>query len=119
MSIKRQLQSHYKNLINSVQSIELPGWFVSLPVRIGLMAVVLILGVAYIARVTNAATTGYQINNLEKQINSLSQDIQKLEIKVAENCALSNIQNRLAATNMIAVSKVNYLSAIPTVMARR
>ena len=119
MSIKRQIQSHYKNLLNSIHSIELPAWLTSLPLRVGLAMIVVMLSLAYVTQVSDAATTGYQINDLEKRVSNLSEEIQGLEIKVAYNSTLSSIQTRLSSTNMIAVTKVNYLSVSGAAMARR
>ncbi len=118
MSIKRQLQFKYQNLLHSLQTISLPSWMTSRTARLAVLSVIFIFSIAYIINTAASATTGYQVNELEKQTATLQNDVQKLQIEIADNSSINNISSRLAKLNMVEVSNVKYLSVKNTAVAK-
>lgn len=103
MSYKRQLQAHYRNLLNAILTITVPEWVSGRAMRASLLGVVVVMSVAYMIRINSAATRGYEAHNLEKQVAQMSVDLQNLQIKIADAGSMSNIEKKLADVNMIAV----------------
>ncbi len=110
MSLKRQLQFKYQNFINALQSLSLPGWMTGAVSRSTLLALILLLGGAYIFQTNSAATRGYEMANLEKQIAGLESDIQKVNVAVAKESSLAALDAKLKNTKMVAVSEVKFLN---------
>ena len=118
MSIKRQIQSKYRNLAHSLQTISIPRWITSKTTRLGLLSIIFLFGLAYIINTTSSATSGYQMHELEKQKLSLETEVQKLQVEIADNSSMSSISSRLVKLNMTEVSNVKYLTIKNTPVAK-
>ncbi len=101
MSIKRQIKNKYQNFKFSLQTISLPGWLNSRAVRVGLFSIIFIFGAAYIFNISASATSGYQIKVLEQKTDSLQDEIQKLEVQIADNSSINSIATRVEKLNMV------------------
>lgn len=119
MSFKRQLQFKYQNFINAIRTITLPSWMTGVSSRATLSILVLLLGSAYIFQTNSAATRGYEMASLEKQIASLDSDIQKINVAVAKESSLSVLDVKLKNTQMVAVGTVKHLNVSGGEMALR
>ena len=119
MSFKRQLQFKYQNFINAIQSLSLPVWMTGVACRASLSIAVFLLGSAYVFQTSSAATRGYEMAKLEKQIASLESEIQKTNVAVAKANSLSVIDAKLKDTKMVAVTSVKYLNVNNGEMAFR
>lgn len=119
MPLKRQLENQYRNLMYSLRTMEMPVWLDAVWVKATLMSVVLLFGFMYLVQTSNTATSGYEIHNLEKQLSVLDTDVQKLEIVVATESSMPNIQKRLQGTNMVGVEKIYHLSVVGSAVAMR
>ncbi len=111
MSYKRQLQAHYHNFMEAVLTMSLPQWLVGRKMRVGMLSFVMIMSVAYMGRINSAATSGYETRDLENQLSAVSQDIQELNIKIADASSMNNIQKRLMTMDMVAVENVAHYNA--------
>ncbi len=118
MSLKRQIQFKYKSLVRSLQTISLPEWLTSRTARVALVSIIFLFSIAYIINTTSSATTGYQMNELEKQTQALQTDVQKLQVEIADNSSMNNIQSRLAKLNMTEAVGIKYLTGKNTVVAK-
>ncbi len=87
--------------------------------RATLLVFLSIFGVLYLLRTSAVATNGYEINNLEKQINVLQEDNQKLELEIADNRSMKSIQERLNGMELVAADSVEYAALISAAVARR
>lgn len=119
MSYKRQFQAHYRNFEYALRTITLPSWLTSMACRGVLLVSVIVLSVAYIARVNSASTTGFQMHDLEKQVMALNTDVQNMEIQIADAGSMNNTEKRLATLNMVKAENVQYLAKTVATVAKR
>lgn len=119
MSLKRRLENQYQQFAFAVKTITLPAWFNHSLVKVGLASTVILFGVLYLLQTSTTATGGYEIRNLEKQADALSDEIQKVEIAVAEEGSMPNIQKRLSAVNMVAVESIKFVAPVGGAVALR
>ena len=110
MSLKRQLQYKYQNLISGIRYVSLPKWIDSFAIRLIFLGFLLIFGTAYIIKTASSATSGYEFTKLEKQVAAMENDIQKVQIEIADNSSIKNVQSRLVKMNMVAANGFKYLS---------
>lgn len=75
-----------------------------------LVALVCALGVFYIFEVNNLATKGYEIDKLEKQLNDLKKENDRLQIEAAELKSMYNIEEKTKELNMIVPKDVSYMN---------
>lgn len=78
-----------------------------------------IFSLAYFWQVTSLSIKGFQIKNLDKQIQQLKKDNQKLELEITVEEAMMNVDARIKSLNLVAVQKVEYLNAVSPVVALR
>lgn len=119
MSFRRQLQFKYQNLLNAFKSLSLPTWMNSVASRVVLSGLVLLLGSAYIFQTSAAATRGYEMASLEKQMSNLEADIQKVSVAIAKESSLAALDVKLENTKMVAVSGVKFINTNSGEMALR
>ncbi len=67
-------------------------------------------GVFYIFEVNNLATKGYEIDSLEKQLNDLNKEKERLQIQAAELKSMYNIEEKTKELNMTAPKDVSYMN---------
>lgn len=94
-------------------------WMFSSACRATLLIFLAIFGVLYLLRTSAVATNGYEINNLEKQVNALQEDNQKLELEIADNRSMKSIQERLNGMGLVVTDSMEYVTLISTAVARR
>ena len=118
MSLKRQIQYKYKNFISSARSVSLPKWVTSKSTRVILSLIIVFFGVAYVLNTTASATGGFEMNKLEKQVEALEAEVQKLQVEIASNSSIGEIQARLTKLNMVEASGIKYLPVKNTAVAK-
>lgn len=119
MSLKRRIENQYQHFTFALQTIALPEWFNSSLVKAGLGSLVVLFGVLYLLQTSTTANGGYEIRNLEKQTDALTTEIQKVEIAVAEEGSMPNIQKRLSSVDMVAVENIKFVAPIGGAVALR
>lgn len=119
MSIKRQIQFKYQNLVHSLQTIRVPAWLTSRTARLALFSIIFIFGLAYIINTAASATTGYQVHELEKHTAALQTEVQKLQVEIADNSSMNNISSRLVKLNMVEASNIKYFTTKNTAVAKK
>ncbi len=119
MSYKRQLQAHYHNFIEAVGTMAMPEWLTGRGMRSTLLISVMFLSAAYMVRINAVSATGYEIHNLEKQVSEMDNQVQNLQIKIADAGSMNNIEKRLPELNLVAVAKVQRLNTSPAVAMAR
>ena len=119
MFFKRKLQSQYKYFLQTIYSLNLPSWLTCKATKMALMLVIVFCSTGYIAKTASTASTGYQINELEKTVFSLEEDIKKTEVDIAEYSSLASVQDRLENMRMVGVEKLTFYSVADAVVARR
>tara|TARA_Y100000031_G_C8130637_1_gene342724 strand:- start:273 stop:548 length:276 start_codon:yes stop_codon:yes gene_type:complete len=85
-------------------------------INIVILALVLLIGFAYIVQVNRSTTKGYQIRDLETRIEQLGIENQRLEIEVAGNRSVAAVDERVKMLGMVPTETPDYVSAgTPTV----
>lgn len=88
-------------------------WFL-MPI-IAVIAFVLL----YVAVVNHTASQGYRTRELERTIETLMNETEKLELRVAELQSMDSIGSRLVGQEFVAVGQVQYIRAgVPAVALR-
>ena len=78
------------------------------------------LGVAYILVTNAAATSGYEIQRLEKQIDATDNELRRLSAEVAAAQSMGSIQKRLPELTMVPVAEIRHLRLVnDLVVAKR
>ena len=119
MSLKRRLENQYQQFTYAVKTIALPAWIDNSLVKVGLIGVVALFGVLYLLQTSATAAHGYEIHSLEKQVDAMASEVQKVEIAIAEESAMPNIERRLSAINMVKVEKINFAAPVGGSVALR
>lgn len=78
-----------------------------------------ILGVLYVAQTSAVSTRGYEISDLQKTVQNLQRDNQKLQLQIADYSSMQSIKTRLQTMNLVAVTNLQYVTPVGTAMARR
>lgn len=94
-------------------------WLVSTTFRAVLMTAVAVFGILYVVQTSSLSTKGYEISDIEKQIQVLEQDNQRLEFEIATNRSMQSIQDRLKDMNLIAMGDAKYVMPVGTAVALR
>ncbi|OGL73501.1 hypothetical protein A3F28_01845 [Candidatus Uhrbacteria bacterium RIFCSPHIGHO2_12_FULL_57_11] len=84
-----------------------------------LIALLAILGIAYLIELNLISQRGFEARRLEKRLGYLHETNTKLQLKLAELESINGIQERIAELGMVPVGPVEYVSAGATVVARR
>lgn len=87
--------------------------------RACVVACVALFAILYVAQTGASAARGYEVSDLERRIQTLSQETGSLDVQIATHRSMESIQTRLASLGMVPVTDVAYLSAVGTAVARR
>lgn len=119
MSLKRRLENQYQQFSFAVKTVALPEWIDNTLVKVGLAGVTILFGVLYLLQTSMTAAGGYEIHSLENKVDALADEIQKVEIAVAEESAMPNISKRLSSVNMVKVEKIKFVAPAGGTVALR
>ena len=106
-------------MARSLQTISLPQWLTSKTARLGLFSVIFLFSIAYVVNTTSSATSGYQMHELEKKTQTLETEVQKLQVEIADNSSMNNIQSRLVKLNMTEAAGIKYFTLKNTAVAKK
>ncbi len=110
MSIKMHIRYQTRYFAQFLHSLTVPTALTSWKAKALVTACVAIFGCAYIAETNVLSTSGFVINNLQKQIEARNTEIQKLETKVASYQSMNSIQARLGAAQLVPVDHISYVN---------
>ena len=91
------------------KSIAVPAWMSSTTVKLVVSGISICLLVGYIAQISNLTTSGYEIVTLEKKVEGLSGDTQKLTSELATYQSISSVQKRVQGIAMVPASNIKYI----------
>ena len=86
--------------------------------NIMMIGLIVVFGFSYLVQMNGLATKGYQIKDLEVQIEQLELQGSNLELEVLSLQSISNVKNKVSKLNMVEVGNVEYLSPTPVALAR-
>ena len=87
--------------------------------RVGLLFVICAVGVLYVLQVSAISSKGYEINELEKQLQNLKQENEQLEFSIATNRSMQSIQGRLKGLDLVVEGNPEYVVLAGTAVAKR
>lgn len=112
------MTSNHQTLRQKRQAVR--QWLLGTTCRAVLLTILLVFGFMYVVQTSSLSTKGYEINDLEKQIQALEQESQRLELEIASNRSMNSIQERLVSLNMVeAGDNVEYVSLTGSAVAMR
>ncbi|MBI5022925.1 MAG: hypothetical protein HZC05_02035 [Candidatus Magasanikbacteria bacterium] len=79
----------------------------------------IIFSLAYFWQVTSLSMKGFQIKDLDKQIQQLKKDSQKLELELTAEKSMMNVDERVKGLNLVEVKNVEYLNVASPAVALR
>ena len=94
-------------------------WLIGTTFRCVLLTSVAVFGIMYVVQTSSISTKGYEINDLEGQIQVLEQENQKLEFEIATHRSMKSIQERLDGLGLVMADRVDYATLVGTAVARR
>jgi len=90
------------------------------PVVYGALGLLVVAAVViYLVQVNKIAAYGFEIKKMEKEINLVKEENEKLSVKVVELQSMPTVQSKIASLNMVTADQVVYLDAIGQTVARR
>ena len=92
---------------------------VSTTFRSVLAALVVVFGFMYVWQTNTVSTKGYQVTDLETKINELENETRQLEVDIAKHKSMQSLQERMAQTNLVAVTDVDYITMVGATVAKR
>lgn len=89
------------------------------PVTLSFVSIFILclLSLFYLAQANQTATNGYQIRELEEELDVLKEENKKLELKAAELQSVRKVEEGVKHLNMIPIDKLMYITPAGTVVA--
>jgi len=84
-----------------------------------LFGLILFVGFSYLYYINQTATGGFDIKGIENNIEALSKENKQLDLRIAELQSLSNIEAASAELDMVATTRIEYVSAVGPAVAVR
>ena len=119
MPLKRQIQTQYKYFLQYIYAWKIPAWLNCRLVRVGLVIIILFCSTGYVIKTASSASTGYQINALEKNLNTLQEEIRKIEVTIAEESSMTSVHERLEGMGMVAVNEFSFYEETDKKVAKK
>lgn len=94
-------------------------WLRGTQFRAVLVLSIAIVGVLYIVQTSSVSTKGFEISGLQKQIRELERENRSLDVAIAEQRSMSNVQQRIAAKGYVSAGQLEYITPVGTAVARR
>ena len=90
------------------------------PVVYGALSLMIVAAVVtYLIQVNKIAAYGFEIKKLEKEINLVKAENEKLSVTVVELQSMPTVQGKIASLNMVPAEQVVYLDVPGQTVARR
>jgi hypothetical protein len=93
--------------------------FDSHPLRIFLTVLAFVLLVLYVVRLSTVSIKGYDISALQKEVNVLQSEQERLEFEIAKNGSMQSIQERLKNVPFVPVEQPEFASLGTPIIAHR
>ncbi len=80
---------------------------------LGVICIVLLTTV-YVFQMAEAAEQGYQLRDLEQEVNELQLESEQLGVQIAESKSLSHVSERMQILGFVPANGTIYLSGVST-----
>ena len=84
-----------------------------------IVAVTVLVGVAYLMQTNITATKGYQIHDLQRQVADLQESNTKLDLTYIQLQSMANIVNGASKSDLVPISKVEIISPVGSAVAMK
>ncbi len=113
MAKKFQTRRHHR--APRARSFRLPPRF-----SIGILGTLLVASFAgYLVQVNAASSKGFQIRTLQEKISDLKQQVDKTELRVAQEQSVASVEQKVREMGMVPTDEVQYVSSGASVVAQR
>lgn len=117
--VKYQFDYYRRRALGVFGYAALPDYLTGKTARVIYVVLLAAASLAYVCQTSLAAGSGYEMRDLQKKVNTLQEDIQKINVQIAENSSMPSLEKRLAELNMVAVSDIRYISSAETAVAKK
>lgn len=83
------------------------------------VALTLVIGVFYLIQINFSATKGYQIRQLEKELNELKMENKRINLQYLEKQSMANLVERASQLNLVVIDNLEIITPLGSVMALR
>lgn len=88
-------------------------------VNLFLVALVLVSGAFYLASMNSLVVKGFELQKLKRQASSLANENQEISARKVALESYHDIDSKLRDLNMVAIDKIDYLTAVNDIIAKR
>ena len=97
--------------------LRMPGWLLGTRCRLCLISANLLLIIAFVLQIAAASGTGYELKKLEKTMEEISFEQQKIEAQIASVNSLAFLKGKVESLSMVDSPRLKYLEAPATFVA--
>ena len=97
----------------------IPEWLKGRAARGIYLGILVLLVFAYVREVSAAATSGYEMRDLQNKVASLNEEIRGLDVQVAAANSLPVLEKRIANSGLTRADNITYMSAVGSVVAKK
>jgi cell division protein FtsL len=83
------------------------------------VSLIAVFGIAYLAQVNKTLSTSYEINEVQKKVDTATTAMRANEIKLSEYSTVDNLTTQASAIGMVPTSGVEYVTVARTGVAMR
>ena len=95
-------------------------WFAKIKLfNLFLFVLIIAAGAYYLVGINRLVVTGFKLQEMRQQAAALSADNQNIEAQRISLESYSNLEQKIKELKMVAVDKIDYLTPISDVLAKR
>jgi hypothetical protein len=94
-------------------------WFFSQAFRSVLLCSIIVLGILNVVQVTTASTSGYELTDLQREIQTLTHEYDRLQVKIAEKRSMVFVQEQIESYGFTEALAVDFLTVPASQVALR
>ncbi len=108
-----------RSIARMLMSFHVPAFLTGTASKSAVYAMVILLLVGYVVKISHLTTGGYEIATLEKKVSALTDESSKLNAEVASYQSIASIQKRLQGVAMVPAENITYIKVNSLTMADR
>lgn len=80
--------------------------------RVLILTLIVVIGVAYIGVMSSVSTKGYELKRVEREVTTLRDANDRMQIHIAEQGSLRRVRERVQALRMVPIDGVTFASML-------
>lgn len=110
---------HFSSLADARQSGTSPQmWRQKTACRTVMLGLCIAVGVLYVVQMSGVSTKGYDIAQLQKEIQALENENQRLAVEIAKHSSITRVRERMGEMKLVAADTYVFVSTGKTVARR-